>query len=235
MNPLVALSSTIFRTGTSGIISIFTMTSRAKFFLPTVGGCLVVQGLTSHSTHFRSFRRWGQQEEARACRWTATTARNLSLPQPEDAGHNYWRQFLCRSAHPATRDVQHTNTLRPASVALSWTEHCGSAACLPRDHRRLSHVRRQCMAWFYQGVRMPVYRLSDGPRLTPCILLAGCTDVQWPVQQCGRWAIQQGSSLVEPRTACSAATVIRRITTIQPPTMSTLIAASWAYDSVVWL
>ena len=38
-----------------------------------------------------------------------------------------------------------------ASVALPRTEHCGSAARLPRDRRRSPHVRRQCMAWFQQG------------------------------------------------------------------------------------
>jgi len=87
-----------------------------------------------------------------------------------------------------------------------------------------------------KGRRGFVRRLyADGPRPTPWILLAGCTDVRWPVRQRGRWAIQQGSSLVEPRTARSAATVIRRVTTLQPPTTSALFAASWAYDSVVWL
>jgi len=68
-------------------------------------------------------------------------------------------------------------------------------------------------SWFHQGVWTPAHRLDDGPRPTPnWILLAGCTDVRWHVRQRGRRAIQRGSSLVEPRTARSAATVIRRVT-----------------------
>ena len=51
----------------------------------------------------------------------------------------------------------------------------------------------------------------------PWILLAGCTDARWLVRQRGRWAILQGSSRVEPHTARSAATAIRRVTTIRTP------------------
>jgi len=111
-----------------------------------------------------------------------------------------------------TSSTQTHYALRVLRCHGPTAKHCGSAARLPSNHHRLSHVRRQRIEWFHQGLWTLAHRLSDGPRLTPWILHSGCTDVRWPVRQHGRWAIQQGSSLVEPRTACSAATVIRHVT-----------------------
>ena len=58
------------------------------------------------------------------------------------------------------------------------------------------------------------------------ILFTGYTGVQWLVQWRRWWAVQQGDSLVEPRTAYSASTDIGLVAAIQPPTTTAFLNCS---------
>jgi len=139
------------------------------------------EGGTNGSCFYR------QQDEATACCRAGSTAGHRVLPQPEDAGRGLCRWLLRHSTRSATREDQCSDKLRASSVALSRSEQRGSAARLLCHRRRSSDVRRQRMARSHKDLRSPAHQLSDWPRQTPWILLAGPTHVWWTVWYRRRW------------------------------------------------